>query len=242
MSPSPSPCNKYGIYCFQHKQTLDWKSRQQWSPSRYSAMEWRQGSPRDLSSTSPNTGDRINHQAKQHKTWLFCHSKVCSMVEEAKQKGATVVVGGEASSVGELHYQWDISPTPSSIWDILQRQTQQKTSSGPLNFLTSDHLSCTLDSAKSRALEMTKTRPNIRFSVFQANHPDRSHPWDATLPRGDLRPSCLDTEVLWRKGLDPNQYLVIHKKSGGGGHCQRLQNRTSQLLLQWGRSSMLEGG
>jgi len=33
------------------------------------------------------------------------HSKVCSMVEEAKQKGATVVVGGEASSVGDLHYQ-----------------------------------------------------------------------------------------------------------------------------------------
>ena len=28
------------------------------------------------------------------------------MVEEAKQKGATVVIGGQASSVGELHYQW----------------------------------------------------------------------------------------------------------------------------------------
>merc|ERR1711971_252833 len=33
------------------------------------------------------------------------HSKVCSMVEEAKQKGATVVMGGQASTVGELHYQ-----------------------------------------------------------------------------------------------------------------------------------------
>merc|ERR1719222_864054 len=33
------------------------------------------------------------------------HSKVCSMVEEAKEKGATVVIGGQASSVGELHYQ-----------------------------------------------------------------------------------------------------------------------------------------
>ena len=28
------------------------------------------------------------------------------MVEEAKQKGATVVIGGQASTVGELHYQW----------------------------------------------------------------------------------------------------------------------------------------
>ena len=29
--------------------------------------------------------------------------------------------------------------------------------------------------------------------------------------------------------------------SGGSGHCQRLQDRASQLFLQWRRGSMLEG-
>ena len=31
--------------------------------------------------------------------------KVCAMVEQAKAAGAGVVVGGQASDVGELHYQ-----------------------------------------------------------------------------------------------------------------------------------------
>ena len=79
MSPPPSPCNKYGIYCFQHKQTLDWKSRQQWSPSRYSAMEWRQGSLKDLSSTSHNIGDHKFHQTilkhNIHETSSLFHNK-----------------------------------------------------------------------------------------------------------------------------------------------------------------------
>ena len=35
----------------------DYAFRQQWRPSRYSAMEWRQGSPKDLSPTSHNIGN-----------------------------------------------------------------------------------------------------------------------------------------------------------------------------------------
>ena len=35
----------------------DYAFRQQWRPSRYSVMEWRQGSPKDLSPTSHNIGN-----------------------------------------------------------------------------------------------------------------------------------------------------------------------------------------
>ena len=89
----------------KHKQIQERESRQQWRLSRYWAMEWRQGSPKDLSSTSHNTGSQFVHRLNRLKMSPFSRSKVCSMVEEAKQKGATVVVGGQASTVGELHYQ-----------------------------------------------------------------------------------------------------------------------------------------
>ena len=39
--------------------------------------------------------------------------KVCAMVEQARAAGAGVVVGGQASDVGELHYQLVIT---HSLW------------------------------------------------------------------------------------------------------------------------------
>ena len=52
----------------------------------------------------------------------------------------------------------------------------------------------------------SESSPILPF--LQADDPDRSHPWNATLPRGDFWPSCLNTEVLWRKGFFLNETFL----------------------------------
>ena len=161
----------------------------------------------------------------------------------------------QASPVGELHYQWVFCKL--SIDNYIQWQRQWHRQNWPReaaqweNSTTSESenfpffhwpffcfsgqpswqgspLKC--NCAKRRSLaQLSPYRSSLKKRCFPQWH----HLVTNSNSRGGGYSIFLNETILGS--------LVTLENSGGSGYCQRLQDRVSQLLLQWRRRSVLEG-